>query len=227
MKKTIDLSLIRSDAVAQLPASAQELCMRALDAIDWGSGNRAVNLKAADYDTITEMVRECIKLAGGNINGNLWMMVLAMRIYENRDALNMRWPYPVAHCDDHAYTRSIAGRMFACVAVWRLELATRAIKDGDLMKAIDEIALAGLALHFGGVFEGGNAVDESHLYQRRNAALRAALASHATHNDNKQTARDWYAAHKTMTKDAAAEKLVRDGIITASFRTVRDYLVGQ
>jgi len=55
----------------------------------------------------------------------------------------------------------------------------------------------------------------------------AASAGHAKHRDNMQTARDWYAAHKTMTKDAAAEKMVKDGIVHASFRTVRGYLTGQ
>ncbi len=51
-------------------------------------------------------------------------------------------------------------------------------------------------------------------------------ASHAVHRSNKQTARDWYAAHKNMTKDAAAEKMAKDGVIRASFRTIRGYLTG-
>lgn len=62
---------------------------------------------------------------------------------------------------------------------------------------------------------------------RSNAATRAALASHDAHRSNKQKARDWYAEHKTMTKDAAAEKMWKGGIVHASFRTIRGYLTGQ
>ena len=61
----------------------------------------------------------------------------------------------------------------------------------------------------------------------KRGAQYAAHASHASHNANKQTARAWYAAHKTMTKDAAAEKMAKDGIVAASFRTIRGYLTGQ
>jgi hypothetical protein len=61
----------------------------------------------------------------------------------------------------------------------------------------------------------------------KHGARRAALASHAPHKANKQKARDWYAAHKNMTKDAAAQKIVTEGIVHASFRTVRGYLAGQ
>lgn len=61
---------------------------------------------------------------------------------------------------------------------------------------------------------------------RANAATKAAIASHSTHYANKKIVRDWYSEHRGMTKDAAAEKIVRDGIVHASFRTVRKYLVG-
>ena len=62
---------------------------------------------------------------------------------------------------------------------------------------------------------------------RSDAAAHAANASHATHKNNKQRAREWYAEHRGMTKDAAAEKMAKDSIIPASFRTIRGYLTGQ
>lgn len=58
-------------------------------------------------------------------------------------------------------------------------------------------------------------------------ASNAARASHAKHRDNKQAARDWYTAHKPMTKDDAAQRMHDDRIIAASFRTIRGYLTGQ
>lgn len=61
----------------------------------------------------------------------------------------------------------------------------------------------------------------------KRGAQHAAHASHAPHKANKLKARAWYAAHRTMTKDAAAEKMVKDGIVHASFRTIRGYLTGQ
>jgi len=68
---------------------------------------------------------------------------------------------------------------------------------------------------------------EDNVAKVRHCTQKAAIASHAKHNDNKRTARDWYAAHSTMTKDAAAEKMAKDGIVHASFRTIRGYLTGQ
>lgn len=61
---------------------------------------------------------------------------------------------------------------------------------------------------------------------RRSAATKAAHASHSSHHANKKAVRDWYSEHRAMTKDAAAEKIVKDGIVHASFRTVRGYLTG-
>jgi hypothetical protein len=70
-------------------------------------------------------------------------------------------------------------------------------------------------------------IEESNIAMVRYHAQRAANASHDAHRSNKQKVRDWYSAHRTMTKDAAAEKMAKDGIVHASFRTIRGYLIGQ
>lgn len=70
-------------------------------------------------------------------------------------------------------------------------------------------------------------VREGNISRVRYHAQKAANASHDAHRSNKQKARDWYAAHSTMTKDAAAEKMAKEGIVHASFRTIRGYLTGQ
>lgn len=70
-------------------------------------------------------------------------------------------------------------------------------------------------------------VDEGNIARVRYRAQRAANASHDAHRSNKQKARDWYSTHKAMTKDAAAAKMEKDGIVHASFRTIRSYLTGQ
>jgi hypothetical protein len=79
-----------------------------------------------------------------------------------------------------------------------------------------------------GVFETPVLFDREMIKKTRSRmAKRAADASHKNHRLNNQKARDWYAAHSTMTKDAAAEKMAKDGIVHASFRTIRGYLIGQ
>ena len=62
---------------------------------------------------------------------------------------------------------------------------------------------------------------------RSHAATKAAHASHSAHNANRELARKWYAQHKALTKDAAAERMAKDHVIPASFRTIRGYLTGQ
>jgi sensor c-di-GMP phosphodiesterase-like protein len=67
----------------------------------------------------------------------------------------------------------------------------------------------------------------SHKEASQNRAKKAATASHARHADNKAKVVAWYADHRDMTKDAAAEQIIAEGIVHATFRTVRDYLKGQ
>ncbi len=59
----------------------------------------------------------------------------------------------------------------------------------------------------------------------------AANASHARHHDNERAAREWYAKHKKLnkklTRDDAATRIRDEGIVNASWRTIRKYLINQ
>jgi hypothetical protein len=226
MINKIDLSLFRSDAFSELPKSMQELGLRALNAA-LGTAEPIPNYRDADYAAIKAMVHECVRLVGRHVNGFGWLMILPLCIAKNREALNQRWPYPATLPNGSEKKRSIEGKLFASVAVWRFDIAMRAIGDNDHELAMNEVALSGLALHLSGAFTGVDAMALYQSQQRRMAASQAATASHATHSGNKQKAREWYAANKTMTKDAAAEKMAKDRVVHAAFRTIRGYLTGQ
>lgn len=62
---------------------------------------------------------------------------------------------------------------------------------------------------------------------RSKGASKSAKVSHAGHIANAQAAREWYAKHPNLSKNAAAERMVRERVVAASFRTIRGYLTGQ
>lgn len=56
---------------------------------------------------------------------------------------------------------------------------------------------------------------------------KAARVRHAKDSQNRKYARDWYAAHKNLSKNDAAQRIKDEGVVCAAFRTIRGYLTGQ
>lgn len=148
--KKITSGLFRSKEFSLLPKAVQSLGRTALHSIEWGICD---HIDDVDYDAIEQMVQECVDLAGSKVDDS-WMFFLYSQVIENYDDLNKRWPWPVVRHNGSLWTRSIYGRLFGSVAVWRLDLATRAVARDDWRSAMNELALAGSALHFAGTGEG-------------------------------------------------------------------------
>lgn len=161
----VNLDEFASDAFFKLPKNVQQLGARALWMIDWGPGYKSnVDIwKRAKYETIQGLLRECQTLAPGKPNGDDWLLWLYWKIIDNKDALDRRWPWPVGQSESgRVITRTIYGRLFASVTVWRINQALRAIGKQNHTLAVDEIAFAGLALNYAGH---ADATEEERLTQ--------------------------------------------------------------
>ena len=227
--KSVALPLFASKAFRMLPEGVQELARTALHAIHFGWGDPR-RRNEIDYAEIAQMINACLDMIGpddSTAEPKTRLLALDMRIIETRDALLARWPCHQTLHNEHVYMRGIEERLLASMAIWYIELAMRALNDGDAARAINEIAKAGLALHLCGA-EGQESESRINTaYRRTTSARHAANASHAAHTNARQTARVWYAAHKPMKKDDAAQRIKDAGIVHASFRTIRGYLIGQ
>jgi len=122
----------------------------------------------------------------------------------------------VKHLD--ALLPAVTPESQACTAFSLLLLV---VKGGgtDCKEAVNLTAMAALSLLA--------AAEAQRDLQTSQAATKSADASHKRDRNDMQLARDWYAAHKPMSKDKAAQKMIDDKIIAKSFRTVRSYLNGQ
>lgn len=171
MAKKITLDRIRTAQIWQLPKHVTHLATRALFVVDWGTGRSAAeNHKKADFDTIEAMVNECVANVRTGRVDEVWMLVLLQVLIDSQDDLNRRWPWPAINLDGRLHTRTIFGRMFGSVALWRIDLAMGALAQGKHESALNEIALAGIALHFAGSTEADNIAERQHAAPRKEGA---------------------------------------------------------
>lgn len=113
--------------------------------------------------------------------------------------------------------------LLAAIALRQCERCIAAAKAGDVLAVgflVNDLA----AMLHNEDWEWEKAVA---AHEAGNRARIGAKASHVKHHDNRRAARAWYAAHKPMHKDDAAQRIKDAGVVHASWRTIRDYLIGQ
>lgn len=144
------------------------------------------------------------------------------------EASRKTWPAIDAKLADLTFTadhplRDRARYLMAAIMLRQCERCIAAARAGDVLAV-------GFLMHDVESFLCDDAIaneSASAYYEVWSRAHNAAWQSHASHRTNKQMAQDWFAEHKTMTKDAAAQRMHDDKYIAASFRTIRGYLTGQ
>jgi hypothetical protein len=166
VRADIRIKHLSSFAFGRLPRAARELAQTAFHQIvwndDWDEGH---------FFLLEDMVQTCIELMRSEFTGRTWLLALQEKLGRSNE-LRKVWPVRAFEYDGHIYTRGLEGRLFAAIALWRIELALEAILQRRPAVATEEIANAGMALHFAGVNDAyaDSEVNQSHQRKKGSAA---------------------------------------------------------